>query len=646
MFFYRKKSPTGCSLQLLASYRPPGGGSPSHRVVASLGDAPIAEAWYEPLAELIEERLGGQQPLLPSGLPAEALPWADQILKQIERQGGWPPVTEATAAPRQKSDDVIDGVLIDHVEHSHATVLGPLLVGLHAWDKLGMDGLLAQMGFNSAQRQASAALILGRLAEPLSEHAFVNWLAQSSLPDLLGESVLRGGCRRYYQAGDKLLENRDRIERYLRERAASRYGLERTIFLYDLTNFHFEGVCAANPKARRGKNKQQRDDCPQVVVGMVFDEFGFELLHRTFPGNTSDTKTLPAIVEAMREAACSEELSWQIMPTVVLDGGLATRSNLAELRSRRFHYLVNDRRTKRGTLLEQFRQDGFRPVAGRDEHEEVLVRHIDPPEPQKDTPEERLVLCKSAGRRQKELAIHSQAETRLRTDLEKLTTRIAGGRLKNAAGAERALGRVLARHPRAARFYETQIVNRPDRKLQLTWSRRDERCRDQEELAGCYVLRTDRGDLDGEELWRLYMTLCRAEDGFQTLKSDLGLRPGFHQFEYRVDAHVFITILAYQLLRFLLHRLESRQDRRSWFTLRQILSTHCYATVHLPTRDRSLHRIRKPGMPEQCQWQIYRSLGINSLQHLPRTKSVDDSGVSRRGLADRAISVVTQKSDH
>jgi len=644
MFFYRKKSPTGYSLQLLASYRLPDGGTPSHRVIASLGDAPIPDAWYQPLAELLEARLSGQEPLLVAELPAEGLVWADRILKQIERQGNWPPTARGANPSRQDSAEVVDGVLLDQVEHSHATVLGPLVVGLHAWEKLGLDGLLAQLGFTAAERQAAVALIAGRLTEPLSEHGFVRWLPQSSLPDLLGESVLRGGWRRYYQVGDRLLEKRDRIERHLRERTASQCGLQRTVFLYDLTNFHFEGVCAANPKARRGRNKQERDDCPQVVVGMVFDEFGFELLHRTFPGNQADAKTLPEIVEAMRAASGAEELSSQILPTVVLDGGLGTRPNLAELRARRFHYLVNDRRTKRAALLEQFRQDGFHPVSGREEHEEVLVRHVDLPQ-QADTPAERLVLCKSAGRRQKELAIRSQAEVRLRTELEKLAARIAAGRLKNAAGAERALGRVLSRHPRAARFYDTQVVKGPSRQLHLTWGRRDERCREEDDLAGCYVLRTDRHDLDGEELWRLYMTLCRAEDGFQTLKSDLGLRPGFHQFEQRVDAHVFLTVLAYQLLRFLLHRLEAKQDHRSWFTLRQVLSTHCYATIHLPTRDGRLYRLRKPGMPEECQWQIYRSLGIHSLRHLPRSKSVLAAATCRAAPQDRGISVVTQKSD-
>jgi len=114
---------------------------------------------------------------------------------------------------------------------------------------------------------------------------------------------------------------------------------------------------------------------------------------------------------------------------------------------------------------------------------------------------------------------------------------------------------------------------RPDRWAFLRWQRHDERCQAEEELAGCHVLRTDRTDLGPEQLWGLYMTLCRAEDGVQALRSDLGLRPSHHPLQKRVDAHVFVTVLAYQRLRFPLHTLEQAGDHRSWFSLRTVLSS-------------------------------------------------------------------------
>ncbi len=612
MYFHRKHSKSGRCLQLLESYRPAGGGSPRHRVVASLGDAAIPDEWFDALTVLVSSRLSGEDLLLSPELPAEGMAWVDRIVHDVERKRR----EDGTG-----TGQVLNGVLLDRVSHSHSTALGPLLVGLDAWEKLGMDRLLGELGLNPAQRQAACALILGRLSEPMSEHAFYHWLPHSGLADLLGPKVCCGGVQRYYRVGDKLLERRARIEAELRDRIGVHFGLKRTVFLYDLTNFHFEGLCEANPAAVRGRNKQKRNDCPQVVVGVVFDEFGFEVLHRTFAGNTSDCRTLPEMAEALLRASTEDCLVSSEPPTVIVDGGLATKANLAELRKLGFHYLVNDKRARRSAWLELFRQDGFEPVAGREEAREVLVRHIDMQPGAHDVDdEERVVLCKSQGRRNKELAIRSKAEDRFLRDMQALARRLAAGRLKTHGGAERALGRVLAKHPRVARFYQASVSGRS--RLKLNWARDEQRWDAEDELAGCYALRTTRYDLEGEELWRLYMTLCRAEDGFRTVKSDLGLRPAFHHVEDRVDAHVFITVLAYQILRFILYTLESQGDTRNWHTLRRVLATHCYATIHLPLQDGTLHRVRKPGRPEACQWDIYRKLGISTMSGLPSSRTV------------------------
>jgi len=635
MYFHRKHSRKSRCLQLLESYRPVGGGNPRHRVVASLGDADIPEAWFDALAELVESRLAGEALLLLPELPPEGMVWVDRIVGDIQRKRG---------DDRAVSGETLDGVLVDRVGHSHSTVLGPLLVGLHAWEKLRMAGLLGSLGFSTAQRRAACALILGRLAEPMSEHAFYQWLPQSSLPDLLGPEVCSGGVQRYYRVGDKLLECRARIEAAVRERIGTHFGLNRTVFLYDLTNFHFEGACEANPMAVRGRNKQKRNDCPQVVVGVVFDEFGFEVLHRTFAGNRSDCKTLPEMARELHRASAEDCLVAPEPPTVVVDGGLATKDNLAELRQLGFHYLVNDKRARRKTWLDLFRKDGFEPIAGRKEALEVLVRHIDLEPDDVDGPQsgERVVLCKSRGRRNKELAIRSRAEDRFLRDMQELAKRLTTGSLKTRAAADRALGKALGKHPRVARFYQASVIEGSG--LTVTWKRDDQRWDVEDEMAGCYALRTNRRDLAGEELWRLYMTLCRAEDGFRTVKSDLGLRPAFHRVEDRVNAHVFITVLAYQILRFVLHTLERQEDTRSWYTLRHVLATHCYATVHLPVKNGTVHRLRKPGQPEPCQWEIYRKLGITTMSHLPSSRAAQPAPRQAQTPSKPKKSVVTSKT--
>ncbi|MFT5130961.1 MAG: hypothetical protein ACI8W8_004594 [Rhodothermales bacterium] len=126
--------------------------------------------------------------------------------------------------------------------------------------------------------------------------------------------------------------------------------------------------------------------------------------------------------------------------------------------------------------------------------------------------------------------------------------------------------------------------------------------------------------LSAAELWRSYMVLTKAEAGFRCLKGQLGLRPNFHRLEHRVDGHIFISLLAYQLMRFVCYRLEQCGDRRNWATLREILGSHCYATTELPTISGEVHRVRKPGRPEPIHRQIYNHLGID-LSSLPTQRS-------------------------
>lgn len=144
----------------------------------------------------------------------------------------------------------------------------------------------------------------------------------------------------------------------------------------------------------------------------------------------------------------------------------------------------------------------------------------------------------------------------------------------------------------------------------LHWRRKDQRYEENAQLFGCYVLRANRDGFSASELWRLYMTLTRAERGFKALKSDLGLRPNYHQIDRRAQGHVFISILAYHLLRFIQYSLEQQGDTRCWCTIKRVLQTHTYATVILPTCQGKVYHLRKAGIPEASHKQIYNLLGI------------------------------------
>ncbi len=133
----------------------------------------------------------------------------------------------------------------------------------------------------------------------------------------------------------------------------------------------------------------------------------------------------------------------------------------------------------------------------------------------------------------------------------------------------------------------------------------------QKELCGGNVLRTNDCTLNKDTIWQTYISLTPAENGFRILKGNLGLRPNFNQREGRVDGHVFINILAYQLLRHIMTKLEREGDTRSWEKIRRILKTHAYTTIIIPATDGTINRIRKAGNPDESQKYIYNMLGLN-----------------------------------
>ncbi|HBM16421.1 MAG TPA: IS1634 family transposase [Lentisphaeria bacterium] len=627
MFFRVKKTPSGQVMQLIESFRDSMGRA-RNRVVVSLGNADIPEELSKSIAKAVENKLynkyDGTLALFPEQYSAKEQHWIDTIIRHIDNRGTWRPYQGSTSAEASSEEGVpeeetVDGVLINKVEHCSDTGLGPELAGLHAWNELGVGNFLKSMGFNDKQCACAASAVINKLVEPLSEHALVQWLHDTSLPDLLGGEILQGGEDVYYRLSDKLLKHQSQIIKHLVSSEQKYFKLSRSVLLYDLTNTYFEGTALENPLAKRDCSKHKRNDCPQIVLGMVFDNNGFELGHKIFEGNRNDATTLEEMLSELGKGVISEDTLFDgIKPIVILDGGIATKENLKMLKDNNYSYLVNDSRRGRGKYEKEFlEEEAFSIVPGREEKGEVFVRLIPDPYNQANETEDILLLCKSASRKLKEMAIRSKMEERFIEELEKLKVSIGKGNIKGKEAIERKIGKIQTRYSRAAKYYEIELKE----KAELYWQLRSEKYQTDDNLFGSYVIRTDRKDLKQDEIWQLYMTLTRAEDGFRMLKSNLGLRPNHHRLEDRVDGHVLITVLAYHVLHFIMYKLRLSGDHRSWPVIRRILSTHCYSTIIVPTINGTIHRIRKSGLPDETQKAIYRTIGV-SYKNLPHTRSV------------------------
>jgi transposase len=566
---------------------------PRQRTICSLGDLGPRprQAWLQ-LARKIEDALLGQNRVLDENDPE-----ADEIVRRVRNRQSDRSAATGIAATLVTLDP-------SHVSTEQHREAGPVHVGHQFWRHLELDRILDDCGLPMAVRRIACAMVLNRLIAPASEHAMPNWMRRTALTDVLDFNFDEVEEERLYRVLDKLYPHRATIEAALVTRERSLFNLDATVYLYDLTSTYFEGLCPHNDKAKRGYSRDKRPDCKQVIIGLVVNRDGFPISHEIFAGNTQDRQTLATMLDRLTEHAGLQEGC-----TVVIDRGMAFDDNIAELKKRKLHYVVASRQPERDRWLAEFEDtEGFTPV----------VREPSPLNPaQKKTiievkarsdDEQTYVLCRSEQRIDKDRAIRTKHEQRLRADVDKLARRIAENKLVKIEKINQAIGRLKERYPRVSRYFR---LSHDQSKNELIVDFDADKHAKAERLDGCYVLKTSRKDLSGDELWRIYVLLTRAENAFRDLKSPLGERPIFHHLERRVEAHIFLCVLAYHLLISIEKTLLDKGVHSSWETVREALKTHQICTVVLPTSDGSCLRIRKAATPDPEVKELYDQLGIS-----------------------------------
>lgn len=447
-------------------------------------------------------------------------------------------------------------------------------------------------------------LVIARLLEPASElHTAEQWYPKTALPELLGVPVDRVDDNRLYRALDELLPHKDELQVHLKQRMGDLFALEYDILLYDVTSTFFEGA-ADFPMAQRGYSRDQRSDCKQVCIGLVVSRCGMPLGYEVFPGNTADVSTVEQIVTLMERRYGKSNRIW------VMDRGMVSEKNLALLRKEGRRYLVGTPKALLKKYEQELLTDDWRRI--RDGIEVKLLSV--PPDEDDDEPsdgrtedggsgtvsEELFILCRSSDRVNKDEAIVRRFEQKIEERLRAMATR-CGKQKRAVQKVEREVGRMLGKNTRAARLFEVTVSAGEDGSAQLTWKKLAA-LRDWTTLsAGCYLLRTNVLDWTDEELWKTYMQLTEAEAAFRIHKTDLSLRPIWHQKQERVLAHILVCFLGYVLWKTLgqLCRQAGLGDepRRVLDELAEIR----LIDVVLPTRDGRLIRERCVSHPTDHQ---------------------------------------------
>src|SRR5712664_2214249 len=526
-------------------------------------------------------------------------------------------------------DPQVARVLVNRVRLERTRQFGACFLGWELWKRLELDGFFEQAvdedGVDVPWSRVVAVLAINRLCAPGGELAIEQrWYPSTALDDLLGIEEGKINDTRLYRCLDRLLPHKTKLERHLKDRYGALFGAEFDVLLYDLTSSYVEGAAENNPMMRRGYSRDHRPDCEQMVIALIVNQEGFPLSYETLDGNRADVTTMETMLRMVERKYGKARRIW------VMDRGIVSEENLAAIRKRGGQYLVGTPRRQMKQFETELLKEDWTQV-----RPEVEVKKVAIPQG-----EETYILCRTAGRREKEQAIRNRFSGSMEKALKGLEKTIALGRLKDRHKMERRLGKIQARHPSVNDLYDISLRDTAEG-VRLSWQMKEDRKSWRESREGAYLLRTNLKAETAEELWSKYMQLTEAEASFRALKSELSIRPLFHQLEPRVKAHVMVAFLGYALWVTLKHLLKRRtpivpkpsasgvDNAQPLSPMRALalLSTLQSADIVLPTTDGHEIRLRRITAPTAEQKSILQQFGISLPEHLQfnRKCSVDSA---------------------
>lgn len=579
--------------RLIESYRTEKG--PRQRVLINLGKLTIPKSDWKKLAFLLESKLAGQTTTFDGTklgtLAASILENHNLHTKKIDSK-----------EIREKEKELVT-VDLGSIATEKSRSLGPEIVANHFFEKLGFDKILRDLMLSERQIALAKGTIIGRLIEPGSEANTLKWLKQrTSLLEMLDDDISLVGKNALYDISDILLSQKDYIEKALRSAEKRLFPDEKTLFLYDLTNTHFEGSCKKNTLAFRGKSKKKRSDAPLVTLALLVDSRGFPIFSQIYKGNQSEPQTLENVLDTLLDQETTNFT--ETRSTIVMDRGIATIDNLKLLKEKNYPYIIIERRDITKNYIKEFKasKESFDTIKDSKD-QNIYLKKIEITEGTR-------VLCVSEMRKEKELAIDNLKESRFREDVEKLAKSIEKGLIKLKEKVFVRIGRIKQKYSSIAKYYDIKsTLNEKKTKVEKIFIEKKETRDERTDLTGCYVIETSHEDLTAEEIWRLYTTLTRVESSFKALKTDLGMRPIHHQIAKRTEGHLFISLLAYHLLNSIEVTLADAGYRRKWSTVKDDLSTHQRTTVVMMDENNDIHHIRVSGQAESSHSEIYKILG-------------------------------------
>ena len=562
------------------------------------------------LAGLLENKINGNVPISDEMLGAskELLALADVFYQKYLYKNR---SREEIEQEKKEYEDRFETVDTESTKVTDCREIGCEAISKNMLDRTGLRDFLKRRGWKDIDIDHAYIAIISRAVFRQSEHRTEQWLAGSSgLLELFGKKVNKVTRHDLYKISRKLYEIKEELEAFFYDRMTDMFNIKNSIFIYDLTNTYFEGRKEKSHKAKYGMNKEKRYDCKQIVLAAVINEQGFLKHSRIYEGNMSDPKTVLDLVRALDKSK-NRKADEAVKPVIVMDAGIAAEENLTLLRQKGYEYVcVSRSKPKKSDKVDKGKAVEIKSKKG----EKILLKFMDT-EDKKD----RWIYVKSEGKQKKEVSMNEKGMQKYEEELKQLSESVKKkyGTKKVDKVWER-IGRMKERNRRVNKYYEISVETDKDIVTEVKWQRKQI---EPNERSGEYYLRTNGSMQNETQVWDIYNMVREVESTFRCLKTDMKLRPVYHQSDENVEAHLHLGLLAYNIVSPIRYQLKQHGINLDWRNIVRNMNTQKICSVSQKTRDNKTLTIRTCSQPAKEAMAIYRSLNMSSIP-LARTKFV------------------------
>lgn len=530
--------------------------------------------------------------------------YIDNFWTQIKDSGKIDSARTSYDEAERKARKLID---VNTIQHTDAREVGAENVCLQAIRELQIDTFLRHEGWSERKIQATLASLIIRTVYSPSEWAALRILDENSAAMELMTGQF-GDCptqREVYAAAPSLYALKEKLEHHLCSRTDTLFNLTNRVMLFDLTNFYFEGGKSGSKKAKFGRSKEKRSDCRLLVLALAINTEGFIRYSSILAGNTADPDSLPAMVDSIiAKNPVSHNPNQKVM--VVIDAGIATEANLELLKERGYNYLCVSRTKLKNYTL----KDEGRSVTVFDSRKRPITLAEVAHEPGGDF----YLRVNSPAKAMTEQSMNKQWRERFELELTKARNALTskGGTKKYDKVVER-IGRALGKYPSVSKYYQIDYVRsgeNPEHMSDIRWQIRISQ-EEAEQRFGTYFLRTNVATLDERSTWEYYNLIREIEASNRQLKTDLELRPIYHQKDDNSDAHLFFGLLSYWIVNTIRHKLKRQGITHYWTELKRILSTQKAITTEADNALGEHIQLRICSDPTEAASELYRLLRYN-----------------------------------